>query len=198
MQTLLPFANFEQTAMVLDTRRLGKQMVEAMQIYKILGPQPDGHVPAWSNHPAVRMWRGYREAIIIYVIALHNEWRMRHVAGERKGKQTHASGIAALHEWHWLPTGYTPPPPTWFGNEAFHSAHRSNLLRKGWEDGLWGAYRHHAEVLEGWLPQRKSDMTLELWETLAGFLNAAGIEHGNHYAQFGWAEDRHLPYVWPV
>ena len=66
MQTFLPFADFEKTARLLDTRRLGKQRVKTLQIVRAL-TRP-GH--GWRNHPAVRMWRGYEEALGAYGLVI--------------------------------------------------------------------------------------------------------------------------------
>ena len=52
MQTFVPFADFEKSMRTLDSKRLGKQRVEVIQIVRALT------VPgyAWSSHPAVLMW----------------------------------------------------------------------------------------------------------------------------------------------
>ena len=55
----------------LDYRRLGKQRVEAMQILKALGNPSYG----WQNHPAVKMWRGYEEALKFYMNMCILEWK---------------------------------------------------------------------------------------------------------------------------
>ena len=54
MQTFLPYADFAETARVLDQRRLGKQRVEALQVLRALFIPGYG----WRHHPVVRMWRG--------------------------------------------------------------------------------------------------------------------------------------------
>ncbi len=59
MQTFLPEADFQDTAEHLDRKRLIKQSVENLQILKSLaGMYSSG---AWSNHPAVKMWRGHED-----------------------------------------------------------------------------------------------------------------------------------------
>ena len=53
MQTFLPYESFEESASVLDWRRLGKQRVEGMQIINAINnPKKQG----WQNHPATIMW----------------------------------------------------------------------------------------------------------------------------------------------
>jgi len=64
MQTFLPYASFEETASILDWRRLGKQRVEGLQIINIL-TMPD-YVGSWRNHPSVKMWRGFENALPLY------------------------------------------------------------------------------------------------------------------------------------
>ena len=66
MQTFLPYASFEDVARTLDRKRLGKQRVEGMQILNVLA-KPPGYTGAWANHPAVKMWRGYENALKQYV-----------------------------------------------------------------------------------------------------------------------------------
>jgi hypothetical protein len=53
VQTFTPYADFEASLRALDTKRLGKQQVEVIQIVRPLT------VPgyAWSSHPAVLMWK---------------------------------------------------------------------------------------------------------------------------------------------
>ena len=59
VQSFLPYANFEQSARALDTKRLGKQRVEVIQVVRAL--TWPGH--GWAYHPAVLMWKGHEEAL---------------------------------------------------------------------------------------------------------------------------------------
>ncbi|WP_344942481.1 pyrimidine dimer DNA glycosylase/endonuclease V [Terrabacter ginsenosidimutans] len=62
MQTFVPYADFARTAAVLDTRRLGKQRVEVIQIVRAL-TVPGGELvvddalPAWLFDDAVQSSR---------------------------------------------------------------------------------------------------------------------------------------------
>jgi hypothetical protein len=128
VQTFLPFADFEQTARSLDTRRLGKQRVETLQIVRALTRPGYG----WQNHPAVRMWRGYEEALGAYGIAVCREWQ----------RQGHADSCAAKIRDDLRAAGVTGPVrpvrklrqagrlPPWLGDEDLHRSHRSALVRK--------------------------------------------------------------------
>lgn len=113
MQTFLPFESFKKSAQVLDYRRLGKQRVETFQILNTLTGQSEG----WKNHPAVKMWVGYEDALIAYYYEICREWVGR---GYK----------------HTLPILIPPEhyeKPTWLGDECFHRSHRSALLYKNFE-----------------------------------------------------------------
>ena len=114
MQTFLPYEDFSSSAAHLDTKRLGKQRVEAYQILRAL----HGLTRGWVNHPATKMWRGYEQALVLYGIAACEEWL------HRSYKDTTMAKIAAYQ------TTNTPEMPPWLGDERLHASHRSNLLRK--------------------------------------------------------------------
>lgn len=113
MQTFLPYADFQQTAACLDYKRLGKQRVEARQILKAIL-----YGGGWKNHPAVNMWRGYEDALIIYGNVIILEWIKR---GYKNSMPLMEAKTAQ------------PSFPWWLGNNRFHSSHRSNLLRKNFD-----------------------------------------------------------------
>lgn len=73
VQTFLPYASFRRSARVLDSRRLGKQRVETLQVLRALEIEDYG----WKSHPVVRMWRGYTEALVTYGKEMVVEWKMR-------------------------------------------------------------------------------------------------------------------------
>lgn len=110
MQTFLPYADFERSLECLDSKRLGKQRVEAYQILRVLQGQSSG----WRNHPAVKMWDGYEPALTLYMNCAIVTWRRR---GFRNTMEI------------LRPTGRATTPE-WFGDEAFHRSHQSNLIRK--------------------------------------------------------------------
>ena len=112
MQTFLPYASFKKSAQVLDYRRLGKQRVEGMQILNILLNVTNKQ--GWKNHPAVLMWKGYENALKLYVNICIHEWVVR--------GYNNNMGLYKVEK----PVIYPP----WFKCVKFHSAHRSNLLRK--------------------------------------------------------------------
>lgn len=114
MQTFLPYPSYIKSAECLDNKRLGKQRVEAFQILKALICENYG----WKNHPAVKMWKGFEDSLMIYHDVMIGEWKYRGF------KNTMPL---------FFPQGYdseSVDSPSWLGNEAFHASHRSNLLRK--------------------------------------------------------------------
>ena len=120
MQTFLPYADFKASAKCLDYKRLGKQRVEAMQIYNIVsGERTTG---GWVNHPAVKMWRGYANALATYYNTIRAEWLYRGYNNTMPILKVTA------------PVEY----PTFIGDNDFHDSHKSNLLRKDPE--FYGQY----------------------------------------------------------
>lgn len=109
MQTFLPYPDFKKTARVLDSRRLGKQRAEALTIIRCLAT-PN----RWVHHPAVKMWRGYEDALKAYLNACIDEWVRRGFVN-RMDKMPHAPH---------------PDMPPWLGDPDFHRSHQSNLVRK--------------------------------------------------------------------
>jgi len=117
MQTFLPWPDFRRSADSLDTKRLGKQRIEAWTIYRAL-IQP---MRGWSNHPITKMWCGYEAALLVYGLTVCDSWLSR---GYRDTMRLRFEGELG---------NYNPDEvkyPYWFGQEDFHLAHRSNLIRK--------------------------------------------------------------------
>ena len=124
MQTFLPYPDFIRSAQVLDYRRLGKQRVEVLQLLKALIAGG-----GWSNHPACKMWRGHEQALVHYGFSIIEEWLSR---GYKDACHDKMCVIVGDLSEYWDPDTVILPP--WLGNEYFHAAHRSNLLRK---DPVW-------------------------------------------------------------
>lgn len=125
MQTFLPYADFAKSARCLDYRRLGKQRVECKQILRALGVQVGEMIikpSGWSNHPAVRMWRGHEDDLIWYSLAVCNEWVARGYKDSMKMQFWDAHKAMSVERI----TGF----PKWFGDQKFHDSHKSNLIRK--------------------------------------------------------------------
>lgn len=119
MQTFLPYPNFAQSVKVLDTQRLGKQRVETLQIMNALVSNK-----GWIHHPATKMWRGYEWALLQYQEATVAEWLSRGYT------DTCLAKTRDLYYSNALPCIIDNEFPDWLGDEAFHTSHQSNLIRK--------------------------------------------------------------------
>ena len=109
MQTFLPFPDFKKSAMVLDYRRLGNQRNEATTLLRAIQNPSE----PWGHHPAAKMWRGYRSALLAYRDAIVIEWVNR----------GYKNSCPILNE----PVDIFP---SWLGQESFHASHRAVLLHK--------------------------------------------------------------------
>lgn len=107
----MPYPDFAKSLAALDYRRLGKQRVEAYQILNVLDGKTNK--TGWRNHPAVKMWRGYEEALRYYMNIAIWTWLDR---GYKNTMQIQPVGHLVM--------------PLWMGDEAFHRSHQSNLVRK--------------------------------------------------------------------
>lgn len=128
MQTFLPYPDFKKSADCLDNSRLNRQIMEAKIMYDIIIENRTSG--GWINHPATRMWRGYPEALALYINTCLDEWKIN-----RKKNHSYEK-IPIVDEKN-------VKMPPWLGDERLHSSHRSNLLRKdpfyyesfGWIEG---------------------------------------------------------------
>ena len=131
MQTFLPYSSFVDSAKCLDNKRLGKQRVEAKQIYLALSYGPEQRFiingntfvkkTPWYNHPAVKMWKGHEGSLLYYIHVVCTEWVHR---GFKDSVLDWAKSVVST------PSDASFMDPAWNRNENLHAAHRSNLLRK--------------------------------------------------------------------
>ncbi|HUR13958.1 MAG TPA: MSMEG_6728 family protein [Mycobacteriales bacterium] len=128
MQTFLPYPDFVASAAVLDERRMGKQRVEALQVFRALTRTPYG----WKNHPAVRMWAGHEEALVRYGLDVCAVWRERGrndtVLDTLGADAREALGLEVVRTQEELVAAGDVPP--WIGDERVHVSHRSRLIQK--------------------------------------------------------------------
>ncbi|HEX6683821.1 MAG TPA: MSMEG_6728 family protein [Candidatus Limnocylindrales bacterium] len=128
MQTFLPYADFPASARVLDPVRLGKQRVEALQVFRGLTVPGYG----WRHHPAVKMWAGRVEALVRYGLEMCREWsaagRADTVAGTLTREAAEHLGLRTVRSQAELAA--TGDLPRWLGRDDLHLSHRSSLLRK--------------------------------------------------------------------
>jgi len=110
MMTFIVVSDFIENAMLLDMARLGKQRVEAYQIWNVI----TGRSTGWAHHPIVAAWRPYQHALEYYTNCIINEFI------RRGGKNNLALFIL-------------PPVilmPWWCKWDRLHQSHRAMLLRK--------------------------------------------------------------------
>lgn len=124
MQTFLPYQDFCKSAECLDYRRLGKQRIEGKQVLKIIWHIQKRNLyrnkngkrvkRGWLNHPTVKMWIGFENALKLYVNTCIIIWKERGFNNNMRLLRIKEKIIY----------------PQWLGNQEFHASHRSNLLRK--------------------------------------------------------------------
>lgn len=166
MQTFLAYPRFVDSARVLDDSRLGNQRNECYTILEVIvkaTSMPDSpkekrpetgfymfgaskkntkELP-WYNHPAVKMWRDYRWALLSYSFSIVREWVARGYQDNTKekflkfGKEVTQTELESwetrLNErYKYNPKEFSRAEliPWWLGSTHLHASHRSNLLAK--------------------------------------------------------------------
>ena len=127
MQTFLPFADFERSVLALDSKRLGKQRVETLQIVRALTWADYG----WANHPAVLMWKGYEEALGRYGFACCEAWIDRGFGDSCAATiavDLRSAGVDVVRTQSELAAAGALP--AWLGDDDLHRSHQSSLVRK--------------------------------------------------------------------
>jgi hypothetical protein len=123
MITFLPYPDFEECAVCLDYRRLGKQRLEAKWILDIILGRTK-----YVNHPLVRMWENYPEALIEYGIRICREWRERgYKDNQLQYFEEARKDLKCFNEYD---------KPDWSRKQRLHSSHRTKLITK---DPIWYA-----------------------------------------------------------
>lgn len=150
MQTFLPSPDFAECAVVLDSRRLGKQIIESRQIWRAANHITGG----WRNHPATIAWRPWTDALVRYTLEMSHEWHRRY--GRVHGAWTNLVQIDLKGR---VPAANRTVLPPWLGDEQLHASHRAALLAKdpahyrqfGWTEQpaiayVWPKETRHATV----------------------------------------------------
>ena len=125
VNTFVTHPSVIECARALDYRRLGKQRVEAYQLWRAI----TGVTKGWRNHPAAKMWEGHPCALAMYTNAMIDEW----VSRGYKNTMAH------------LPHCSEPEFPWWWGWEPMMLSHRASLNRKmpsfyNFEVGVYSNY----------------------------------------------------------
>jgi len=128
MQTFLPYPSFPMSAECLDYRRLGKQRIEAKQIWMALvGLSKNG---GWVNHPAVKMWKGYEDALIWYGEIMCEEWIRRGYNDTTLPWFQEIKNRRIKERKKQFGVDVAIPMPGWLGESEFHTKHRGTLMFK--------------------------------------------------------------------
>jgi hypothetical protein len=168
MQTFLPYPSFSESARVLDSKRLNKQILEATQILRILARLRKGEKPGYMHHPAVKAWAGCEWTLFKYIGDCCRLWFWRN-----NPERLHKCYIQAFDiigdvgKMYVLRHPGDPRDlyidkkavPCWLGNPAVHSAHRARLLAKDPE--------HYGQF--GWTEEPITEFP---WELLKEAANA--------------------------
>lgn len=141
MQTFLPWPDFRASARDLDTKRLGKQRVETLQLLQsrlrwLQGNKKSG----WYNHPARVMWELHEPMLAVYGLAVCEEWTLRGYKDSCSDKI-----VDTLREI--VVIGHTFNPfvfvPDWFSEPRLFESHRAALLRK-----QYSHYRNYVDTCD--------------------------------------------------
>lgn len=118
MNTFLPLPDFKQSVQCIDNKRLWKQVLESDGIIKIIV----GYNKGYRNHPIVKMWEGYTDALVCYRNECVREWLKRRLFfGD------------TMYTFDTIETPKQSSKPPWLGDERLHSSHRAALLKKNYE-----------------------------------------------------------------
>jgi len=110
VNTFVTSSSVVECAKALDRLRLGKQRVEAYQLWRAL----TGVTKGWTKHPATLMWAGHTCFLALYCNTMIDEWVAR---GYKNNMQK-------------LPHCKNPRPPWWWGWEPIIKSHQASLNRK--------------------------------------------------------------------
>ncbi len=120
MMTFLVHPDFAINATFLSLKHLGKQRLECIQIYNAICKIKDGvdkssgRLPGWINHPIVRAWVEYTDALKYYTNCIINEFIAR--------------GCNNNIPLYSLPATFDIP--WWATWDRLHQSHQAMLVRK--------------------------------------------------------------------
>lgn len=140
MQTFLPCPHWQDSAAVLDDRRLVRQTQECQTIMKALA----GLTKGWTNHCITRMWRGNEWALWFFWDACWGEAKKRGLDG-------------ICDSGDMMPHIFFPcrnyNAPEWFTDKRIFTAYRSHLLAK--DEGFYRQWGWTEPAVSGyWAPDK--------------------------------------------
>lgn len=120
MITYVTHRGYGATAAALDDRKLGRQRVEAQEIFNTLTLGEE-----LPKDPVYRMWEGYEFALGIYCMMLCMEFTMHRGIADKIFWEV----AAALKEMKRSDASFSMEHPPWHDDKDVMRSHRSNLLR---------------------------------------------------------------------
>ena len=123
IQTFLPYADFEQSAAVLDYKRLGAQINECCTLLGAL--HETNEKGGYANHPAAKMWRGHELQLAQFGLVCEEEW-------EKRGYKVRKNRTTLEQHLDWARDGEMAHP-WWFGLPAVHLQYQRLLLLKNYD-----------------------------------------------------------------
>lgn len=214
MITFITDRDMGKIAKNLDSKRLFKTgLLEAYQILDILVNQKTG---AWSNHPTVKMWRGYEIALFHYIKICWVELQSRRIATKSKifSKceklmfqycQNHGGVTFKNGEYYPKINNGETILPEWWGKNDIISAMRGRLRCKGFADLSCAAIKKHLKLqnINNWIFQQfgvfKNSLNYQHVLKLKKIIKKWKIPvEKSFYEQFGWDDDPNSEYVFPV
>lgn len=116
MQTFIISPYYQETAEILDNRRLNKQITEAGQLIDIISGKKD----YYKNHPATRMWFGHLCALKLYYNMMLEVWLSR-------GKKYKNSPFVIFGP------SFSCHIPSWILDSRIHETHKQRLCQKDFD-----------------------------------------------------------------
>jgi len=163
----MPYQSFEASAAILDSKRLGKQRIENLQIVMALVDN-GGLRGGWKAHPAARMWHGHLAWLVAYQQAICHEWIIVRGFKDSCWEKTLANltrDPQASRDWETLSSAgsHSDVPRPWFlDSEVLRLTHRDNLVRKAPEIYL----KHFGPLLSNlayvWTEEQAQELSTEL------------------------------------
>jgi hypothetical protein len=114
MNTFITNDDPKRCAKDLDSKRLGKQRVEGMQLLNTMNE--NNTKIGWKNHPIAVMWKDYQPQLRYYVNCMIEEWISRGFKNTMTLYEDTSSNM-----------------PWWFSWTQLQKSHQSSLLRKDFE-----------------------------------------------------------------
>lgn len=189
MQTFLPFPDFQQSASVLDNKRLFKQVVEARQILNTLLSSK-----GWIHHPAVLQWKGSEVILFRYTLDMADECISRGINAHNEIAKLKLLTIDSTNN----------NVPKWFGNAAIHSTHRSRLICKGYADSVCAGIKKCLKIksidvyLKQTIGKTKNQLRYHDVMALESFYKTCSDVPltENYYTKYGWSDNPAAEYIW--